>query len=215
MSTGCKYCYADRVARWLQKWKNKRYLNGFTYTEHKDKADEPLRWKKPKKIFVNSMSDLFHESATPEFVASIFDTMMKGKWHIYQILTKRPQLMADFVEKWLKFVHLDEVPDHIWLGTSVENQEVCGGRLDILRGIPAAVRFVSFEPLLGPVVPDLAGIHWIIIGRGERPEVSPDAPHMGRGAARLRHRRQGADILQAVGRAQAPGRRAADPGQAL
>ena len=118
----------------------------------------PLRWKKPRKIFVNSMSDLFHESMPDEFLKNCFEVMQRADWHVYQILTKRPARMLAFVRKY------GGIPDHIWLGTSVE-LEMYKTRVEILKQVPARIKFVSFEPLLGPIGPiDLTGISWAIVG---------------------------------------------------
>jgi len=172
VSTGCKNCYAETLSKRLQKMKQKKYKNGFEYTEHENELDKPLHWKKSRRIFVNSMSDLFHEKATDSFIDAVFHTMMIAKQHTYQILTKRPQRMKDFIDKWIS-VHggLDKVPEHIWLGVSVENEEVAD-RIDILKTIPC-IRFISFEPLLDLIEHDLTGIHWAIVGgesgQGYRP----------------------------------------------
>lgn len=141
----------------------KKYKDGFNYTEHPDQLDAPLHHKKPTLIFVNSMSDVFIKNAREEFIAAIFEVMLQAKHHTYQILTKRPERMLDFIKKWLKFKSLEIVPEHIWLGTSVENKQYCS-RINILKQVPAKIRFISFEPLLEEVHPDLNGINWVIIG---------------------------------------------------
>ena len=127
----------------------------------------PLAWKKPRKIFVNSMSDLFLESMPDDFLRKCFDTMLKADWHVYQVLTKRPDRMLSFVRSY------GVTPNHIWLGTSVE-LGMYKGRIDILRKIPVAVRFVSFEPLLGPLGDlDLEGVSWAIVGGESGPNHRP------------------------------------------
>lgn len=172
VSPGCKNCYAERLSRRLRAMGQPKYANGFAYTEHPSEVDMPLRWKKPRKIFVNSMSDLFHEMADPAFIARCFDVMIKADWHVYQVLTKRPRSMAEFSRRFKKYFGYT-IPPHIWLGTSVES----GGyayRMDELRRVDCMTRFVSFEPLLGPVEgQDLSGMDWAIIGgesgKGFRP----------------------------------------------
>ena len=125
----------------------------------KQALDIPLHWKKPRKIFVNSMSDLFQDGVPPEFIAEVWNTMVTADQHVYQILTKRPENMKHLVES----LSLKVAP-HIWLGTSVESEKYIE-RISTLRNTPAAIRFVSFEPLLGPVgLVDLSGIHWAIVG---------------------------------------------------
>lgn len=163
VSTGCKYCYAESMASRLKAMGSSRYVNGFDFTMHWDKIDEPLSWKKPRKVFVNSMSDLFHENSEFEFVRRVFGVMAQTPQHQYQVLTKRPERMRDWVERLVcEFGYT--APDHIWLGTSVENQKVVN-RVNHLRQTPASVRFLSCEPLLGPLENiDLTGIHWVIAG---------------------------------------------------
>ena len=163
VSAGCKNCYAETVSKRLHAWGKKKYRNIFKFTEHPDEIDLPLRWRKPKKIFVNSMSDLFHEEARMEFIAQCFDVMLRANQHTYQILTKRPEIMADFSEMFAKFAGF-EIPSHIWMGTSIEDARVAH-RIDSLRKVKCGVRFISFEPLIGDVGQvDLSGIDWAIIG---------------------------------------------------
>ncbi len=163
VSTGCKYCYAETMAARLKRMGSSRYDNGFDFTMHWDKIDEPLSWRKPRKVFVNSMSDLFHENSSLEFVRRVFEVMQQTPRHRYQVLTKRPERMA----RWLAELEAagDYAPaDHIWLGTSVENNLVVE-RADHLRATPAAVRFLSCEPLLGPLGElELLDIDWVIVG---------------------------------------------------
>jgi protein gp37 len=140
-----------------------KYSNGFAYTEHESAVNIPLTWKKPRRIFVNSMSDLFHENATHEFTARCFEVMLRANWHTYQILTKRPHRMADYSRRFEE-LHGRVMPGHIWLGTSIENADLLF-RMDELRMVRCKMRFISFEPLLGPVGPmNLDDIHWVIIG---------------------------------------------------
>lgn len=135
-----------------------KYKTGFSFAIHEDAIDLPLKWKAPRKIFVNSMSDLFHELMPDSFLEECFATMKKADWHIYQILTKRPERMLAFAKK-----H-NNIPDHIWMGTSVESA-LYVPRIDLLRKVPCKVKFVSFEPLLGSVGKvDLSGVSWVIVG---------------------------------------------------
>lgn len=172
VSEGCRNCYAERVAVRLKEMGKAKYANGFAYTEHTDGIDQPLRWKRPRMIFVNSMSDLFHEHATEPFLNRCFDIMDAADWHTYQILTKRPLRMAEYSERYVRRRDSD-IPPYIWMGTSVENASAAR-RIDELRRVRCAVRFVSFEPLLGPVPDaDLTGIHWCIIGGESGPGHRP------------------------------------------
>ena len=158
ISPGCKHCYAETMARRLHKMGQKKYRNVFTYTEHEDALKIPYKWKKPRMIFVNSMSDMFHEDCTFEFVAKCFDVMRNTPQHTYQVLTKRPFEMMHFTRTY-------DVPDNVWLGTSIENREAYENRIWDIRLAKCRTRFVSFEPLLedlGSV--DLHGIDWAIIG---------------------------------------------------
>ncbi|HJU13635.1 MAG TPA: phage Gp37/Gp68 family protein [Candidatus Nitrosotalea sp.] len=163
ISPGCKNCYAETLSRRLRAMGQEKYKDGFKFTEHPDDVNLPLSWKKPKKIFVNSMSDLFHEKSSFEFTLRCFSTMLEADWHTYQVLTKRPRKMAEF-SKLFKTRLGQIIPSHIWMGTSVENGDYIS-RIDELRKVDCHVRFISFEPLIGPVgTVDLAGIHWAIIG---------------------------------------------------
>ena len=169
LSPGCTNCYAQRIASRLQAMGQAKYQGTtrksgrrhvWTGNVNVDYAalDAPLRWRRPLRIFVNSMSDLFQDGVTDEIIFTIWEVMKKADWHTYQILTKRPERMCDVISG---FNH--ELP-HVWLGTSVESASYID-RIDVLRSVPAHVRFVSFEPLLGPVAPvNLDGIHWAIVG---------------------------------------------------
>ncbi|MDQ3914303.1 MAG: phage Gp37/Gp68 family protein [Actinomycetota bacterium] len=168
VSEGCDNCYAVKLARRLKAMGNPRYQNdgpdgpGFGLTLHWDKIEEPLRWKKPRRVFVNSMSDLFHPSVPHSFVRRCFQVMVEAAEHEFQILTKRPTYMARSIPRILDELRID-APRNIWLGTSVENQAWAEKRIPALLRTPAAVRFLSCEPLLGPVdlsafiTPDCAG----------------------------------------------------------
>ena len=170
VSPGCKNCYAETMAKRLKKMGQIKYENVFAYTEHKKYINEPLKWKKPCKIFVNSMSDLFHEDATKKFLDSVFDVMiLKAPRHTYQVLTKRPELALDYINQPLQIF----VPAHIWIGTSVESADYTH-RIKTLQDINAKTKFISFEPLLASVgTVDLTDIDWVIIGGESGPRHRP------------------------------------------
>jgi|SRR5690606_17691910 len=165
VSEGCRNCYAEKMAKRLQAMGTKRYRNGFQLTLHPDLIDLPLRWKKPRKIFVNSMSDLFHQEVPDDFIRQVFRTMNQASHHIFQVLTKRPERVAAMAHR------LNWTPN-IWMGTSVENMRVIE-RVAHLRKVPARVRFLSCEPLLGPLQLNLDGIHWVIVGGESGPGARP------------------------------------------
>jgi protein gp37 len=166
VSEGCKHCYAERMAKRLKGMNNPRYKNGFEPTEHEEALTLPYLWKKPKKIFVNSMSDLFHESISEDFIKKVFKVMNETPLHTYQILTKRPERALDISR------FLDWTPN-IWQGTSIENNRVCD-RVDYLRQIPAAIRFLSIEPLIGVIENlNLNNIQWVIVGGESGPGARP------------------------------------------
>lgn len=166
VSDGCKHCYAERMAKRLLAMGNPRYKNGFNVTLHPDLLDVPKKWIKPRKIFVNSMSDLFHEKVPIEFIQQVFKTMNETPQHSYQILTKRPERALE-LSNHLLFTH------NIWMGTSVENSKV-SHRIDLLQQIPAHIRFLSCEPLLGPLENlNLEKIHWVIVGGESGPGARP------------------------------------------
>lgn len=157
ISEGCRHCYAERLATRLAAMGNRRYANGFEVTLHHDLVDFPRRLRRPRLIFVNSMSDLFHKDVPEEFIARVFETMAACPQHTFQILTKRSRRLADLAARlpW---------PANVWMGVSVEDQRVVG-RIDDLREAPARVRFLSCEPLLGPLDDlNLEGISWVIVG---------------------------------------------------
>lgn len=166
VSAGCKFCYAERMARRLHAMGNLRYRNGFTVTLHHDLLELPLRWKTPRLVFVNSMSDLFHEDVPLSFIQSVFETMTKASHHTFQILTKRSARLAELAPAlpW---------PENVWVGVSIEDDRFVW-RADHLRSVDAAVRFLSLEPLLGPVPSlSLEGIHWVIVGGESGPGARP------------------------------------------
>ena len=146
------------------------FETGFDLTLRPERIKQPLRWRRPQLVFVNSMSDLFHKNIPTEYIARVFDTMERADWHIYQVLTKRSSLMRDFVHQHYRG---QAAPPHIWLGVSIENAAAMT-RLRHLKQTNASVRFVSFEPLLGPLgAVNLEGIHWIIAGGESGPGVRP------------------------------------------
>lgn len=166
ISAGCKHCYAERMAKRLQAMGVTRYANGFKVTLHDDLIDLPLRWKQPRVIFVNSMSDLFHEEIPLDFIQRVFTTMVACPQHTFQILTKRSARLREVA------AHLPW-PSNVWMGVSVEDARVTG-RISDLRCVPAHVRFLSCEPLIGPLdhLP-LRGMRWVIVGGESGPGARP------------------------------------------
>lgn len=166
ISPGCKHCYADRMAKRLQKMGNPKYANGFALTIQEPALDVPLRWKRPLTVFVNSMSDLFHEDIGEAYIQRVFDVMRRASWHRFQILTKRSERLLEMDPRinW---------PANVWMGVSVERTDyTC--RIDHLRGTGARLKFLSLEPLLGPLPDlDLRGIHWAIVGGESGPGSRP------------------------------------------
>lgn len=163
VSQGCKNCYAERLSPKLKRWGIKKYKNNFKFTQHESELNLPFKWKKGKRIFVNSMSDLFHEQSEMGFIEKCFMTMISANWHTYQILTKRPEKMVSF-SNMFKNLFGFPIPPNIWMGTSVENN-VTLSRIDDLRKVKCYVRFVSFEPLLETLHDvNLQNIDWAIIG---------------------------------------------------
>jgi len=169
ISAGCRHCYAERMSRRLHAMGHPRYANGFEVTLHEDVLDLPLHWTKPRMIFVNSMSDLFHRDVPLHFIRRVFDTMRESPQHIFQVLTKRAERLARIADK------LEWSPN-IWAGVTVEARSYVS-RIDSLRQVPAAVRFVSLEPLLEPIrrLP-LNGIQWVIVGGESGPGARPIRP---------------------------------------
>jgi protein gp37 len=157
VSPGCAHCYAETFAERWRGVKDHPYEQGFDLKLWPQRLEMPLRWRRPRTIFVNSMSDLFHEEVPDDFIAAVFDVMRRADWHVFQILTKRDDRLAQFGPQ------LDW-PGNVWMGVSIENRRFVS-RADALRAIPAAVRFISAEPLLGPLEGlDLLGIDWLIAG---------------------------------------------------
>ena len=169
VSPGCKNCYAERLAARLHAMGNPRYRNCFTRTLHPDQLTLPLRWKNPRRIFVNSMSDLFHDGVPEEFIRRAFEVMAQARGHVFQVLTKRSRRLAELAPRlsW---------PSNVWQGVSVENARYVSRVADLVK-VPAAVRFLSVEPLLGPI-PDLPlkGISWVIVGGESGPRHRPIQP---------------------------------------
>lgn len=169
VSEGCRNCYAERLSIRLLNMGKEKYRNGFKLTLHPDTLEIPLNWKEPKKIFVNSMSDLFHKDVPLGFIKKVFETMTKAYWHQFQILTKRPEKVLELDKElnWQK---------NIWMGTSVENER-CVKRIDHLRKTSAHIKFLSLEPLLGPLSNlNLKGIDWVIVGGESGPGARPMDP---------------------------------------
>jgi len=170
VSSGCKNCYAERMAHRLQAMGLEKYKNGFDVTTHPSVIDEPLTWKKPRLVFVNSMSDLFHEEVDTGFIKRVFDTMNDANCHTFQILTKRPDRVLEMDQ------HLTWTPN-IWLGVSIETAR-WQYRLDVLKQTGALLKFLSLEPLLGPLSQiQLDGIGWVIVGGESGPgarQMHPD-----------------------------------------
>jgi protein gp37 len=166
VSSGCVHCYAERMANRLQKIGQAKYKNGFGVTVHDDVLSLPLTWKKPRLIFVNSMSDLFHKDVPLKFIRKIFDVMSQADRHIFQILTKRSERMLSLSSKLVW-------PENVWAGVTVESSQYYH-RLGDLRRVPAAIRYVSLEPMLGPM-PDfpIEGVDWIILGGESGPGARP------------------------------------------
>ena len=161
LSSGCDHCYAERFSERFRGVKGHPFESGFDLTLRPERINQPRNWRKPRMIFVNSMSDLFHKKIPLTFVDQVFDTMESADWHIYQILTKRSSLMRNYINRRYPDV---SSPPHIWLGVSIENSATLS-RLNHLKAANASLRFISFEPLLGDIGKvDFNGIHWVITG---------------------------------------------------
>ena len=173
VSPGCKNCYALRMANRLHAMGQPRYRNNFQTTLHEDLLTKPLHWKTPRMIFVNSMSDLFHPDVDADFISAIFETMGRASWHTFQILTKRSERLLELANSLPWF-------ENVWMGVSVENQKYVH-RVRHLKNVPASVRFLSVEPLLGPIprLP-LSGIDWVIVGGESGPRCRPMDPSWAR-----------------------------------
>jgi protein gp37 len=169
VSPGCKFCYAERLAHRLQAMGQKNYKNGFKVTLQPHMLQHPLLWRQPRRVFVNSMSDLFHEDVPLRYITQVFDVMRRANWHQYQLLTKRS-------ERLLELSPSLEWQPHIWMGVSVENEDYLQ-RVDHLRETRAHVKFLSIEPFLGRLRSlDLRGIDWVIVGGESGPGARPVDP---------------------------------------
>ena len=158
VSPGCAHCYAETIT--LRFKRGGPFLPGKTTIRlHADRLNDPSKWRSPRRVFVNSMSDLFHEEVPFDFIDKVFRCMETNPQHIYQVLTKRPERMLEYASH-----HSSIWPDHVWAGVSVENQYWADRRIPLLRAIPVSIRFLSCEPLLKPLRLELAGISWVIVG---------------------------------------------------
>ena len=166
ISAGCLHCYAERMAIRLKAMGQPNYTEGFKVVCHEHQLGLPLKWKKPRMIFVNSMSDLFHEKVPLEFIQKVFEVMNQSHWHIFQVLTKLAGRLSELTSK------LTWTPN-IWMGVTVENESVTD-RIDHLRQTDAHVKFLSMEPLIGPVNNlNVSGIDWVIVGGESGPCARP------------------------------------------
>jgi len=182
VSAGCDFCYAETLSRRLLRDiycarapvrnTERAREDPFAVRLWPERLEQPLNWHRPSLIFVNSMSDVFHADVPEDYLRDMFAVMQEAAWHTYQVLTKRPARARRFVERNRDLFQHGEYPEHIWIGTSVESRDVTF-RIDHLRAVPARTRFLSFEPLLGPVTPDLRGIHWVIAGGESGPRRRP------------------------------------------
>ena len=164
VSPGCKNCYAERISNRLRKMGVSKYSKGFKVVVHYDTLRDPYTWKKSRRVFVNSMSDLFHEDIPTDFIQKVFRVMNNNPQHIFQVLTKRPERIRYYNVKWTQ---------NIWLGTSIENERYLK-RIKPLKDSSAFIKFLSLEPLLGPLDRiQLEGIHWVIVGGESGPGARP------------------------------------------
>lgn len=166
VSQGCKHCYAQRFAERFRGVPGHPFEQGFDLKLWPERLDLPLEWKEPRRVFVNSMSDLYHPGVPKAFIERVFRTMRQARWHSFQVLTKRAARLAEIGEElpWSR---------NIWQGVSVEDERVVE-RINLLRRVPAQVRFLSLEPLIGPLDGlDLTGIHWVIVGGESGPGARP------------------------------------------
>ena len=170
VSPGCKHCYAERLAGRLQAMGQRNYARGFELTLQPQMLEHPLKWRQPRRIFVNSMSDLFHDGVPDAYIHRVFDVMRSAMWHQYQVLTKRS-------ERLVRLAPSLEWQRYIWMGVSVESDKFVY-RVDHLRQTGAYVKFLSIEPLLGPLVDlDIRGIDWVIVGGESGPGARPMDPN--------------------------------------
>jgi len=159
VSAGCKFCYAEVMSKRLKAMGIEKYQNGFDIKIHEEELKKPYSWKKPRVVFVNSMSDLFHPDVPVDFIQKVFKVMKENPQHVFQLLTKRPEILKYYdSEGWLDWSH------NIWMGISVEDERVMN-RIDLLRDTNARVKFLSCEPLIGPLPNmNLEKIDWVIVG---------------------------------------------------
>ena len=166
ISPGCKHCYAERMARRLKAMGQLKYAQGFKLTAHQHVLEQPLQWAKPQMIFVNSMSDLFHQNVPLYFIQKVFDVMRQASWHTFQVLTKRSDRLCQLSQS-------IDWPTNVWMGVSVENSDYTF-RIDHLRQTSAHTKFLSLEPLLGPLSHiNLDSIDWVIVGGESGPGARP------------------------------------------
>jgi len=184
LSPGCKHCYAERMARRLKAMGQPKYANGFRLTTHAECLDQPLGWEKPRMIFVNSMSDLFHKDVPVSFIQDVFEVMRQASWHTFQVLTKRSRRLLELDRE-------IDWPPNVWMGVSVESKDYTW-RIDHLRRTCAHIKFLSLEPLLGPLPQlDLHSIDWVIVGGESGPGARPMAEEW---VIDLRNQCQAADV---------------------
>jgi len=170
ISAGCDNCYAERFSERFRSVPGHPFEHGFDLTLRPERLDQPLRWREPRMIFVNSMSDLFHKEVPQEFISHVCDTMERADWHTFQVLTKRSSLLRDFLRKRYAGTR---GPSHIWFGVSVEDGSK-KSRIEHLRQAPAGIRFLSIEPLIGSMgALELDGIDWVIVGGESGPRARP------------------------------------------
>jgi len=184
ISAGCRHCYAERMALRLRAMGQPNYAGGLDVALHEEALEKPLRWRRSRTIFVNSMSDLFHEEVPLGFIRRIFDVMRRAPQHTFQVLTKRAERLLELSPRlpW---------PENVWMGVTVERAD-CAGRIEHLRRTGARVKFLSLEPLLGPLPGlDLRGIDWVIVGGESGPGARPMEPAWAR---EIRSRCRAADV---------------------
>ena len=185
ISAGCDHCYAERLSERFRGTPRHPFKNGFDLTLRPERLEQPLAWRKPRMVFVNSMSDLFHKEVPANFISHVFDTMERAHWHTFQVLTKRSSLMRNFLRH---RYGSSRAPSHIWLGVSVEDG-ARKSRIRHLQGAPAGVRFLSIEPLIAPIGElDLSGIAWVIVGGESGPGAREMRPEWVREISRSVHR---------------------------
>lgn len=170
ITRGCDNCYAARFSERFRGVSGHPFSTGFDLTLRPERLDQPLKWRRPRMIFVNSVSDLFHKRVPSSFIDQVFETMETADWHIFQVLTKRSSLMRDYLRRRYS---AERAPKHIWCGVSVEDAQA-KGRVEHLRSAQARVRFLSVEPLIGAIGPvDLTNIDWVIVGGESGPGARP------------------------------------------